>query len=180
MPRGVEFDITGKILRSHHSEDLNQVYFRPEDPIILADIYYGKVSGGTSYMPTASYILANFNTASGNVGGPYPTPKQYTLYNGIFGEYVYFCWKDLPSGLTYGYRAINLVRNVAGTKISPYGSNPYNNQQLLPTTTVVPPETLPQSENYGKINIGGVVYRIWKSGGAYNTNSIINVYSIIE
>ena len=141
------------------------------------DIYYGKVAGGTIFMPTAAYIKANFNTASGEVGGLYPNPKQYT-FNLNVGEYVYFVWKDLPSGSTYGYRAINLVRNVAGTRLSPmYNATVYKYKQDLPSVTPVPPDAA-QQQYYGKIDIDGITYRVFKSGGVYSVNSIVNVYSI--
>ena len=145
---------------------------------LFADIYYGKVAGGTTFMPTAAYIKANFNTASGEVGGLYPNPKQYT-FNTNLGEYAYFVWKDLPSGSTQGIRAINLVRNVSGTKISPISNSVYKYQQLSPSVTIVPPESVPQTQYYGKIELfPGIWYRVFKSGNFYSSSSVVNVYSI--
>jgi len=157
---------------------LKRRFIYTESPIV-PDIYYGKVAGGTTFMPTASYIKSNFNTSSGEVGGPYPTPKQYN-FNTTPGQYVYFVYKDLPSGSTYGNRAINLVRVPGGTglsQVSPVGNSVYKYQQQYPPTTQIPDASSAQSQSYGKINIDGIIYRVWKSG-IVNTNPVLNVYNI--
>lgn len=153
--------------------------YTEETPTV--DIYYGKVSGGTSnFIPTAEYIKANFNTASGDVGGSYPNPKQYN-FNTLNGYYVYFVFKDLPSGSTYGSRAINAVRIPGETgynQVSGYGGGPvYKYKQLEPPTTQLPDASTAFVVYYGKINIDGIIYRVWKSG-LYNVQPILNVYNI--
>jgi len=154
-------------------ESIKRRFIYTESPDI---IYYGKVSGGTTFMPTAAYIKANFSQAFGEVGGPYPNPKQYS-FNLNVGEYVYFVWKDLPSGSTYGYRAINIVRNDALARIAPIYNSVYKYSQTSPSATPVPPDST-QPQIFGKINIDGIIYRVFKSAGFYAINSIVNVYSI--
>ena len=158
---------------------LKRRFIYTESPIV-PDIYYGKVATGGSFMPTAAYIKANFSQASGEVGGPYPTPKQYK-FNTTPGLYVYFVYKDLPSGSTYGNRAINAVRVPGGTgtsQVAGYGvGSVYKYKQTDPPTTQLPDASTFFVQYYGKIDIDGVIYRVWKSGLA-NVNPILNVYNI--
>ena len=181
MSKGVQFSGTdGQILRSPFSSSLDQVYFNPEEPVVLADIYYGKMAGSGSFMPTADYIIANFSGRTGEVGGIYPNPQQYSFPLAA-NQYIYFLSKDLPSGVTYGYRTINLIRS--GTKIATYSSSPYNNIQNVaynpPSPTGVPPDVA-VTQYFGRIQLNGVRYRIWKSNLPYNLTTIVNVYSIPE
>jgi hypothetical protein len=176
MSRGVLFDPSnGEILRSPLIPALNRILFNPEEsPSDI--IYYGKVSGGTTWMPTSSYIKSNFSTTTGNVGGAYPSPKQY-IFDANLGKHIYLIWPDLPSGSTYGYRAINLVRNTTSegspSQVDPIYNIVYQYTQIDPLTTAVSPYILAQTQTYGKIDIDGIIYRVWKSA---NTNSDINVY----
>jgi hypothetical protein len=48
---------------------------------------------------------------------------------------------------------------------------------LVPPTTAVPPYLLKQDTYFGKIDIDGITYRVWKSGGV-NSDLNIYVYSI--
>ena len=184
MSKGVHFSgIDGQILRSPFSSSIDQVYFNPEEQVVLADIYYGKSPAATpTFIPTESYILANFSTVSGDVGGsvgPPQTPNVYT-FPVTSNQYAFIIWKDLPSGSTYGSRAMNLVRRksdkvkVSGT----YNVGVYNNLQNYPPVTVVSPETIAQPQYYAKLTIGGVVYRVWKSGSPYSNASDLEVFNI--
>jgi hypothetical protein len=160
-------------------ESLKRRFIYTESPLI-PDIYYGKVTGATSFMPTAAYIKANFNTSSGEVGGLWPNPKQYN-FNTLNGQYVYFIHKDDPSGSTQGSRAINAVRVPNGTgysQVSCYGGGPvYKFPQSYPPTNQLPDAAVAFVVYYGKILIDGIWYRVWKSGN-YDINPILNVYSI--
>ena len=148
-------------------------------PTGLADVYYGKVAVGGSFMPTAEYIKANFNRASGEVGG-YPIPKKYQ-FDTTPGQYIYFVYKDSPSGVGYGYRAINWVRvpgACGSSQIAGYGvGSVYSYKQIDPPTTQILCAGTFFVQYYGKIDIDGTIYRVWKSGLA-NVDPVVEVFSI--
>jgi hypothetical protein len=144
----------------------------------LADIYYGQISGGsTTLLPTSYQIKTLFSTSDGYVGG-YSTPKTYTFHYST-NECIFFCWPDVPSGSTYGNRALNLVRRTSGTNVLGTNANSvYKYRQLLPPTVAISPDGSPATIYYAKVTIDGIVYRVWKSSAYYTYYDNINVYSI--
>ena len=143
------FDISSKVICN--SDGL--IYLNTVAPVttttttsvpVSVDIYYGVSSNSTV---TESEILSNFSTASGYVGSS--DGRLYTFDSGYY--YKYWAIQDLPNE---GYRVINKLENNNIKVILVYDSY-YKYYQINPTPI--------QSITYGKINIKGVFYRIYRT-----------------
>ena len=133
------FDTSSRVLCN--SSDL--VYFQP----VITEIYYGVWSGQTV---TDSIILSTFSTLSGFVGSPLPTPRIYNFPAGY--NYKYWCIPDIPNN---GNRVISLITN--GLTNTVLANDPYYSfYQINPNYTSQP-------ISYGKININGFTYRIYRT-----------------
>ena len=178
MERGVCYDQlnNGVVLYKDTPDSL--VYFVSGSTSGLADIYYGQLSGSSvTLLPTAEQIKTLFSTRSGTVGG-YATPKTYSFHYSA-NECIFFCWPDLPSGSTYGNRAMNLMRRTSGANVLSTNANSvYKYRQLLPPTNIILPDSSPALIYYARVTIDGVVYRVVKSGAYYSYYDDVNVYSI--
>lgn len=145
------FDASSKVLCNNY--DL--VYFQP----VITDIYYGVWSGQTV---TDSIILSTFSTDIGFVGST--IGRVYNFSIGYY--YKYWCISDMPNNSD---RLIGLITNGLVNTVLAYDLY-YNNYQLSPSPT------LGQSITYGKININGFTYRIYRTKLRSSQNEYI-VYS---
>jgi hypothetical protein len=128
---------------------------------------------------TGDQVLSTLSADTGYAGGFYPAPRSYNVPTG--NTFVYFAIPDSPSGSTYGYRAINLLRTSNGSVISTAHESIYYHRQTSPLTTDVPPTASRQEIYYGLIDIYGTVYRLYRTNGHWgSTIYTLNVYSIDE
>ena len=131
---------------------LKRRFIYTESPPIV-EIYYGT---GTTTTVTSSYILSTFSTTTGNVGSP--TGRLYTF--GSVYSYRYFAIPDLPN---LGYRVIQIIYlpdNVTTIDMQPSTSF-YSYSQLSPE----PPS---QPILYGKLDINGSTYRLYRSAAKFS------------
>ena len=138
MEYGVCFDHDStKVL----CDGLDLIYFKPS---VLIDIYYGTNSNA---IVTENIIKTTFLTATGYVGSP--TGRLYTFPSGY--SYKYWCIPDMPNT---GERVINEISNGVVNTVLAYDIF-YSYYQLNPTPG--------QSITYGKINIDGITYRVYRT-----------------
>lgn len=132
------------------------VYFQP----VIIDIYYGVWSGQTV---TENIILSTFNTDYGLVGALEPDGRLYSFLSGYY--YKYWCIPDMPNDSN---RVIGLISNGIVNTVLAYDLY-YNYYQY-------PAPNLGQSITYGKININGFTYRIYRTKIRSSQNEYV-VYS---
>jgi hypothetical protein len=165
------------------------VMFRPPSDIMKdrvlfegpPDFYWGK---SASFVLTGAQIKSQLKPEYGNVGG-YPNPKSYIFAAG--STYPFFAVRCVPSGLTYGYRFINLLRSSQGDTnpyviASAHDDLYYEIKQLSPPTTIVSNCTAAQSIYYKPdVSIDGINYRLYRTNGHWGSSIyMMNVYSIPE
>lgn len=154
MEYGVFFDIDSTQVLCNNS---NLVYFKPP---IVEDIYYGTSS---SAIVTESYIKTNFLTADGFIGSP--TGRYYIFQTGY--SYKFWCIPDSPND---GNRVVKEIAYGSTTTVLAYNYY-YVYYQTDPTPS--------PSITYGKININGVSYRIYRTITKASTNNEQYVYSFV-
>jgi len=119
------------------------------------DIYYG-VSSNTRI--DEDIVKNTFFIELGFIGSP--SGRLYTFPEGYY--YKYWCIPDVPNS---GERVVNYITDGVINTIMAYDSY-YNWYQLDPTPT--------QSITYGKLDINGVVYRIYRT--ISKTSSYLDQY----
>ena len=126
-------------------------------------IYYGT---GTTTTVTSSYILSTFSTTTGNVGSP--TGRLYT-FGSTYG-YRYFAIPDLPNLGSRVIQTVFLTDDTTTIDMQPSTSF-YSYSQLSPE----PPS---QPVLYGKLDISGVTYRLYRSATKFSESlNQFKVYS---
>ena len=144
-------------------ESLKRRFIYTETPLVAA-IYYGT---GTTTTVSSFYILSTFATATGTIGTP--TGRLYT-FGTAFGTYRYWAIPDLPNT---GERVVSMAKYADG--ITVLGMQPpepfYSYYQQNPTPAS-------QSIQYGKLDINGVIYRLYRTASRYGaSNNRFLIYS---
>jgi hypothetical protein len=137
-------------------ESLKRRFIYTESPI--TDVFY--YGTGTTTGVTASYILSTFSTATGNVGSP--TGREYT-FGVTFNTYRYWAIPDLPNTGERVIKSLTLPDSVTVIGLQPGENYYYSYYQYDPT----PPS---QSIQYGKIDINGIVYRLYRTTLKYTSS----------
>lgn len=146
-------------------ESLKRRFIYTESPIIDV-FYYGT---GTTTGVTASYILSTFSTATGNVGSP--TGREYT-FGPTFGTYRYWAIPDISNDGNRVIGNVTLTDDVTIVGLEPSQMSYYSYYQLNPN----PPS---QTIKYAKIDINGVMYRLYRTTYKYGSSTVLlNVWSI--
>ena len=139
----------------------NPVTFTTTNTLNAEVIYYG-ISTETTV--TAEYILANFTKTTGFVGSP--TGRKYT-FGPTFGTYRYWAIPDVPNT---GERVIGEVtlNDASHTNMGmePSQMSYYQYYQLNPNPPL-------QTIKYAKIDINGIVYRLYRTTYRYGSSTTI-------
>lgn len=151
MEYGVCFDNnTGTIYRK---TDNNLVYFKRNEPQ-LSDIYYGN-----SIYPqvTEDIILTTFSYAPGYVG---TLAGTHYMFAPVY-SYKYWCIPDYPNDGNNGEKLIEHIASTeTGDYITVYYDSYYHFYQINPTPIT--------SITYGKIDIAGTTYRVYRTWVKYS------------
>lgn len=141
-------------------ESLKRRFIYTESP--TSDVFY--YGTGTTTGVTASYILSTFSTATGYVGSL--TGRPYT-FGTTFGTYRYWAIPDVPDGAEYGYKIIAAAKYSDGntTLVMQPPQTFYSYYQDNPQPAI-------QSIQYGKLDINGVTFRLYRTTVKYNSANI--------
>ncbi len=137
--------------------DFGLVYFQVLS--LMVDIYYGI---NPAKWVNENIIKSTFLTATGYVGSP--TGRLYTFPTGY--SYKYWCIPDFSND---GNRVIERVTNGSTSTTLVYDPIDYKYYQTNPN----PSQSIP----YGKININGIPYRIYRTILKSSSNNEQYVYS---
>jgi hypothetical protein len=130
-----------KVLCNTNSNNSIYLHIPPE----IVEIYYGVNSLPTV---TEETITTTFSTETGYIGSS--NGRLYTFPGGY--NYKYWCIPDSPND---GYRVVEVIKNGSGIVTTLAYDSYYQYYQLNPTPQ--------QSISYGKLDINGTTYRIYRT-----------------
>ena len=134
----------------------NQVTFTTTTSAAGEVIYYGI---SADEIVSAEYILANFTKATGPVGSP--TGRLFTFAL-TFNTYRFWAIQDFPNT---GDRVIGAVKFPFGEVVFMQPESPFYSYYQLD------PEPSSQPIQYGKLDINGIKYRLYRTALAFSSST---------